>query len=254
MTKSFFETAYDLNGRVALVTGGASGIGLAIAQALAERGATLCLVDKAPAVGSVASGLAGSGHQGYALDLLDSDRLDSTVGQIVEQFGHIDILVNNAGIARLDRAEVATRADWDLTLAVNLTAPFLMAQSVGRHMIKRGSGRIINIASQAAIVALDGHVAYSAAKAGIVSMTKILALEWGPLGVNTTCISPTVVDTDLGRKAWEGEKGVIFKQKIPTGRFAQPEEIAQAVVFLASGAAAMLNGENMVIDGGYTIQ
>jgi NAD(P)-dependent dehydrogenase (short-subunit alcohol dehydrogenase family) len=129
-----------------------------------------------------------------------------------------------------------------------------MSQLVGRRMLEQGRGRIINIASQAAIVALDEHVAYCASKAAIVSMTKTLALEWGPRGINTNAISPTVVDTELGRKAWEGEKGVVFKRKIPTGRFAQPDEIAMAALFLASGAAAMINGENLVVDGGYTVQ
>ena len=254
MSRSFFETAYDLTGRVAIVTGGAAGIGLSIAQALAERGATLCLIDKAETVEAVAAALPGAAHRGFALDLLNADLLDDTVEQIVKTFGKIDILVNNAGIVRLDKAESVPRADWDLTLAVNLTAPFLMAQAVGRRMLAAGSGRIINIASQAAIVALDAHVSYSVAKAGIVSMTKILALEWGPRGINTNAISPTVVETELGRQAWAGQKGVDFKKKIPTGRFAQPDEIAQAVLFLASGASAMINGENLVVDGGYTIQ
>ena len=254
MSSTSFDTAFDFTGQVAIVTGGASGIGHAIALALAERGATLVLIDKAAEVEAAASRLAGSGHRGYAVDLLDGALLERTMATIIEQFGQVDILVNNAGIVRLGPAETVSEADWDLTLAVNLKAPFMMAQLVGRHMLGRGRGRIINIASQAAIVALAEHVAYSASKAAIVSMTKILALEWGPRGINTNAISPTVVDTELGRLAWAGEKGVAFKQKIPTGRFALPEEIAMAALFLASGAAAMINGENLVVDGGYTIQ
>jgi 2-deoxy-D-gluconate 3-dehydrogenase len=251
---SHFETAYDLSGRVAIVTGGASGIGLAIATALAERGASLCLIDKASDVEAVAGSLAGANHLGLVVDVLETASLEAAIARIVERFGRIDILVNNAGIVRLDHAENVPRADWDLTLAVNLTAPFLVAQLVGREMLKHGAGRIINIASQAALVALDAHVAYTAAKAGLLGMTRVLALEWGPKGINTNAISPTVVETDLGRKAWAGDKGAAFKAKIPVGRFAQPHEIAQAVLFLASGAAAMINGENLVIDGGYTIQ
>jgi NAD(P)-dependent dehydrogenase (short-subunit alcohol dehydrogenase family) len=254
MSGTTFESAFDFTGQVALVTGGASGIGHAIAIALADRGARLALIDKAANVEAVAAQLPGSGHMGCAVDLLDARLLEQTVDSIVERLGKIDILVNNAGIVRLGPAESLSETDWDLTLAVNLKAPFMMSQLVGRHMLERGHGRIVNIASQAALVALDQHVAYSASKAAIVSMTKILALEWGPRGINTNAISPTVVDTELGRKAWEGEKGVAFKQKIPTGRFAQPDEIALAALFLASGAAAMINGENLVVDGGYTIQ
>jgi len=249
-----FDSAFDFTGQVAIVTGGAGGIGHAIATALADRGATLVLIDKAAGVDAVAAALPGSGHLGCTVDLLDSPVLERTIATIADRFGRIDILVNNAGIARLDRAESLSEADWDLTLAVNLKAPFMMSQLVGRRMLEQGRGRIINIASQAAVVALDEHVAYCASKAAIVSMTKTLALEWGPRGINTNAISPTVVDTELGRKAWEGEKGAVFKQKIPTGRFAQPDEIALATLFLASGAAAMINGENLVVDGGYTIQ
>ena len=259
MTDPSFETAFDFTGQVAIVTGGASGIGHAIATALADRGATLVLIDKAADVGAVASALPGppnlaATHLGCAVDLLDGPLLERTIGQVAGDFGRIDILVNNAGIARLAPAETLTGTDWDLTMAVNLKAPFMMSQLVGRRMLERGYGRIVNIASQAAIVALDEHVAYCASKAAIVSMTKTLALEWGPRGINTNAISPTVVDTDLGRRAWAGEKGVAFRQKIPTGRFAQPGEIALAALFLASGAAAMINGENLVVDGGYTVQ
>lgn len=254
MATPTFAAAFDLSGQVAIVTGGAAGIGHAIASALSERGATLVLIDKAHAVREAASGLSGSGHMACEVDLLDGGVLENTVEEIAERYGRIDILVNNAGIVRLAPAESASETDWDLTLAINLKVPFRLSQCVGKHMLQRGYGRIVNMASQAAIVALDQHVAYCVSKAGIVSLTKMLALEWGPRGINTNAISPTVVDTELGRKAWDGEKGVLAKQRIPTGRFAQPEEIALAAVFLASGAAAMINGENLVVDGGYTIQ
>jgi 2-deoxy-D-gluconate 3-dehydrogenase len=176
------------------------------------------------------------------------------VEAVIARFGQLDILINNAGIARLAPADQATRADWDLTMAVNLTAPFLFAQAAGIHMIERGSGRIINLASQAATVALQSHVAYCTSKAAIVGMTKVLALEWGPCGVTVNAISPTVVETELGKKAWAGEVGEAMKKLIPSRRFAQPEEIALAALYLASPAAAMINGADLAIDGGYTIQ
>ena len=119
-------------------------------------------------------------------------------------------------------------------------------------MLVRGYGRIINMASQAATVGLEQHLAYCTSKAGLLGMTRVLALEWSGHGITTNAISPTVVETELGRKAWAGEIGVAFKKKIPTGRFAQPEEVAQATLYLASGAAGMLNGMNLALDGGYT--
>ena len=129
-----------------------------------------------------------------------------------------------------------------------------MAQFVGREMIKGKGGKIINLASQAGVVGLDKHVAYCTSKAGIIGMTKVLALEWAEFHINVNSISPTVVLTELGKKAWAGEVGEAMKKKIPVGRFAFPEEIAAVALFLASDAAAMITGENIVIDGGFTIQ
>ena len=248
-----FDTAFSLAGRTALVTGGASGIGHAIARALAGRGARVALVDRDAGVEAAAAGL-GDGHVGLVIDVTSEGAPRRTVETVVSRLGALDILVNNAGIVRLAPATEATREDWDLTLAVNLTAPFLFAQAAGPHMIARGSGRIINLASQAASVALQSHVAYCTSKAAIVGMTKVLALEWGPHGITVNAISPTVVETDLGRKAWAGEVGEAMKKLIPSRRFAQPEEVALAALYLASPAAAMINGADLAIDGGYTIQ
>jgi glycerol dehydrogenase len=125
---------------------------------------------------------------------------------------------------------------------------------VGREMIKGKGGKIINLASQAGVIGLDKHVAYCTSKAGIIGMTKVLALEWAEFNINVNSISPTVVLTELGKKAWAGEVGEAMKKKIPVGRFAFPEEIAAVALFLASDAAAMITGENIVIDGGFTIQ
>lgn len=251
---SAFDAAFDFTGKTVLVTGGAAGIGRAVATLFAERGAQLVLLDRDPGVGAVASTLAGSGHLGLVADVTSKPALEQAVASIIERYGRIDVLVNNAGVARLAPADSLTVDDWDLTMAINLRAPFLVSQMVGREMLKAGSGRIVNLASQAAIVAIDGHVAYCASKAAIVSMTKVLALEWGPRGITVNAISPTVVETELGKKAWAGEVGEALKRQIPTRRFAQPEEIAMAALYLASGAAGMVNGENLVVDGGFTIQ
>ena len=248
-----YDQAFSLDGLTALITGGASGIGFAIATAFAARGARLALVDHDPGVLEAAARL-GPQHVGLVVDVAAAGVPRRTVDEVAARFGRLDILVNNAGIVRLAPASEASRDDWDLTLAVNLTAPFLFAQAAGPHMMARGSGRIINMASQAAIVALQSHVAYCTSKAAIVGMTKVLALEWGPYGITVNAISPTVVETELGRQAWAGEVGEAMKKLIPSRRFAQPEEVALAALYLASPAAAMVNGADLAIDGGYTIQ
>jgi NAD(P)-dependent dehydrogenase (short-subunit alcohol dehydrogenase family) len=246
-----FAKVFDLSGQVALITGGASGIGKSIAALFAERGATLVLVDRSETVHEMARSF-GPNHLSAVADVADEVAALRVVAGSVEKLGRIDILVNNAGIGPLAKAEDTSAELWDATMAVNLRGPFLYAREVGKQMIKQGRGRIINLASQAALVALDRHLAYCASKAGLLGMTRVLALEWGGHGITVNAISPTVVETELGRSGWAGEVGVAFKKKIPTGRFAQPEEIALAALYLASGAAAMINGENLVVDGGYT--
>jgi NAD(P)-dependent dehydrogenase (short-subunit alcohol dehydrogenase family) len=251
-----FDGAFDLRGKTAIVTGGAAGIGLAIARLFASRGANQVLADVSPAVAAVAAGLPGGAARNAAVvaDVTDSNAVDLIASTAVSRFGGIDILVNNAGIVLLEKAEALSEADWDRTMAVNLKGPFLLAKAVGKVMISRKSGRIVNIASQASVVALDRHVAYCTSKAAIVGMTKVLAMEWARYGITVNAVSPTVVETELGKRAWAGEVGEAMKKKIPAGRFAQPEEIAAAVLYLISGVSGMLTGENLLIDGGYTIQ
>jgi len=247
-----FDEAFDLSGQVALITGGAAGIGKCMAELFAERGATLVLVDRDEGVHEVARSL-GSRHLAYVGDVADEVSVQRTVADSAGKLERIDILLNNAGVGPLAKAEETTADLWDITMAVNLRGPFLYAREVGKQMIEQGNGRIVNMASQAALVALDGHLAYCASKAGVLGMTRVLAMEWGPLGISVNAISPTVVETDMGAQgSWSGEIGEAFKKKIPTRRFAQPEEIALAALYLTSGAAGMVNGENLVVDGGYT--
>ena len=157
------QKAFSLAGLTALVTGGASGIGYAIATTFVGSGARVALVDRDPGVEAAAARL-GPDQIGLVVDVAEDGAPRRTVDEVVRRFGRLDILVNNAGIVRLAPAAEASRADWDLTLAVNLTAPFLFAQAAGAHMVARGSGRIINMASQAASVALQAHVAYCTAR------------------------------------------------------------------------------------------
>lgn len=253
---SFWNDAFDLGGQVAVVTGGGAGIGFACAELLASRGASVALLDLRADVADIAATLPGGAgkHIGVTLDVRDLAQVHAAVDTVVERFGRIDHLVNSAGVAILDKAVDVTEAGWDTTMDVNLKASFFVAQAVAKPMMAAGRGRIVNLASQAAVVALDRHVAYCASKAAIVGMTKVLAIEWAASGITVNAVSPTVVETELGKKAWAGEVGERAKKQIPMGRFAQPAEIAAMVLYLLSDAAAMITGENVVIDGGYTVQ
>ncbi len=241
------DLSFSLDGKVAVITGGASGIGAAIASVYAAKGAKVVILDlTVPSEpGHVAA---------FACDVTDQVSVVAAVDQVMQLHGRIDVLVNSAGVVHLAPAEELSLAAWNTTLAVNLTGAFLLCQTVGRIMLEQRHGKVINLASQAASVALLAHAAYCASKFGLVGLTKVLASEWAGRGVTANTISPTVVLTDLGRKAWEGPKGDQLKKQIPTGRFAYPEEIAAAAVFLASDAADMINGADLLVDGGYTIR
>lgn len=244
---------FDLTGLVAVVTGGSSGIGAAIARAYAAKGASVAVLDLRPLPDEDRAALGDSGSA-YECDVTDEASVAAAVAAVHERYGRIDVLVNSAGVVDLAPAENLSRSAWDKTLAVNLTGAFLVSQAVGRIMLAQGRGKVISLASQAATVALPEHAAYCASKFGLVGLTKVLASEWAGRGVTANTISPTVVLTELGRKAWDNPKGEQLKTQIPVGRFAYPEEIAAAAVFLASDAANMINGADLLVDGGYTIR
>jgi NAD(P)-dependent dehydrogenase (short-subunit alcohol dehydrogenase family) len=248
------DADFSLKGKTAIVTGGAAGIGYATAEFFAKKGVNLVLADLNPKVGAIASKIS-SGHIGVSGNICDAAYRKGVIDAGVKAFGKIDILVNCAGIVALEKAEILSEDYWNRTLAVNLTASFMMAQAFGAYLIeKKLPGSIVNMASQAGVIALDRHVAYCASKGGIIAMTKVLALEWGKCGIRVNCVSPTVVLTELGHKAWDGPVGEAFKKEIPAERFAEPDEVAGVIAFLCSNAADMITGHNLVIDGGYTIK
>ncbi len=248
------DLSVSLDGQVAVVTGGASGIGHAIAQRYAASGAAVVIVDLDLAAAREAAGSIGPAVSAVVCDVTSSESVRAAVEEIVRARGQIDVLVNSAGVAQLAPAVELTDAQWDLTLAVNLGGTYKMCREVGRVMLARGSGKIINLASQAGSVALADHVAYCASKFGVIGLTRVLALEWGGRGVTANTISPTVVLTPLGLQAWDNPKGVAHQAEIPVGRFAMPEEIAAVATFLASRASDMINGADLVVDGGFTIR
>ena len=244
----------NLTGKVCLVTGGARGIGRAIVETYAAAGARAVFAFDRAFDGFEEVTAKHASVTPVVLDVTDGAACARVVLAAHDRFGRLDILVNNAGVVRLAPAEALTDEDWDLTMNVNLRAPFVMARAAFEALRDSGSGRVVNISSQAAVVGIDAHVAYCASKAGIVGMTKVLAIEWARHGITCNTVGPTVVLTELGKQAWAGEKGEAMKAKIPVGRFAQPEEVAASVVFLASEAAAMINGHTLIIDGGFVVQ
>ena len=245
---------FSLEGKTAIITGGAAGIGYATAEFLARKGVNLILADLNEKTDLTAKKI-GPKNIGLCGNMCDPVFRKNIIDAGIKTFTKIDILINSAGIVALEKAETISEEYWNETINVNLTASFMMAQAFGAYLIEnKKGGSIVNIASQAGVIALDKHVAYCASKGGIIAMTKVLALEWGKYGIRVNCISPTVVLTELGHKAWDGPVGEAFKKEIPAERFAEPDEIASIIAFLCSDNASMITGHNLLIDGGYTIK
>lgn len=247
----------DLTGKVAVVTGAGKGIGRAICLELAQAGADVFGVSRTEAdLDSLGEEVRAFGVRfGACVADLSSAAAAEFAAEQAAAFGDVDILVNNAGVARTAPAEDVTEADWDAVMDTNLKGAFFVAQAFGRGMLARGRGRIVNVSSQAGVVGLRDHAAYCASKAGLGLITKVLAIEWGPRGVSVNAVAPTVILTPMGEQVWgDPAVGAPMLAKIPLGRFGRPVEVASVVAFLASDLAAMMNGETVLIDGGYTAQ
>jgi len=248
---------FDVAGRTALVTGAARGIGRAIAIALAQAGADVALGFRdLRAAGDVADAVRALGRRALPLqmDVARPAEISAAVAQAVAHFGHLDVLVNNAGIGPPNPAEAVTEADFDATVAVNLKGTFLVSQAVGRAMIAAGrGGRIVNLSSQAGLVALPTESVYCMTKAAIAHLTRCLAVEWAPHGINVNAVAPTFIRTP-GTVKWLEDDA--FRRdllaRIPLGRVGEPPDVAASVVFLCSPAAAMITGTTLLIDGGWT--
>ena len=248
------DKVFSFNKKIIVVTGGASGIGEAISKAFAAQGATVAVVDLEESKAMKIAEELGNSSRGFACDVANYESVNNVAAAIQDVYKKVDVLVNSAGIVALAPAENLSLDTWNRTININLSGTFFMSQAIGKLMLSQRSGKIVNMASQAASIALDEHAAYCASKFGVLGITKVLASEWAGRGVNVNSISPTVVLTELGKKAWDGPKGDALKKLIPTGRFALPEEIAASALFLSSPAADMINGADLLVDGGYTIR
>jgi len=237
----------SLKGRVALVTGGSRGIGQAVARELAEHGGRVVIADLvAPEAGAVGDYV--------QADITDATEVQRLFEGLLALHGHVDILVNNAGIRRNGPTESMALEDWSAVLDVNLTAAFLCSAALARHALGRGSGAaIVNIASAAAEVGLPGRAAYCASKAGLVGLTRALAVEWADRGIRVNAVGPGFTRTHMYE--WALKQGVVDEvtmlRRVPMDRVAAPEEIARAVRFLASDDASYITGQALYVDGGW---
>jgi len=245
---------FDLTNKIAIITGGGSGIGRRVAVAFAEYGAKSIIADidqkAADLVASEINGMEGRAIA-HRVDVTQPGEVQEMVNVAVDSFGRIDILFNNAGISIRGPAESFSLEDWNKVIAVNLTGMFICAQTVGKVMIKQGAGKIINTASVSARLGHPGNLAYAAAKHGVVGMTKVMAVEWAKYGVTVNCIGPGVIKTPLTIKALgDPNKYQDLISKVPLGRLGDPEDIIGAVVFLASPASNYMTGQTIYIEGG----
>ncbi len=243
---------FDLNGRVAIVTGASRGIGRSIALALADRGATLAVTDiLTDPVTAFAEELKGQGRTAHAwtLDVTDSGSIDAAVAAILERFGRIDVLVNNAGIARDQLLMRMKREDWDLVLRLNLTGAFGCTQAVLRPMLKQRSGRIISISSVVGQMGNAGQSNYAASKAGLIGFSKAVAREVAGRNITVNVVAPGLIDTDMTRALPDAVRAE-WVSKVPLARFGTAEDVAAAVCFLASDEAAYITGQVLAVHGG----
>ncbi|MGI9531956.1 SDR family NAD(P)-dependent oxidoreductase [Lutimonas sp.] len=249
---------FNVENKVALVTGAARGLGKACALALAHAGADIALglrdVNSAEDLENEIKGL-GRKVKRFQMDVSSVAEIKTAIVEINEHFGRIDILVNNVGVAPANPAELVTEEDYDTTMNLNVKAMFFTSQEVAKLMIKQGRGRIINMSSQAGAITIDDEAVYCMSKAAVNHMTKNLASEWAKFDIQVNAVAPTFIETP-GTEPWlkdpKFKKSVL--DRIPLGRIGKPMEVAGAVLFLASDAASLITGEVVMVDGGWTLK
>jgi NAD(P)-dependent dehydrogenase (short-subunit alcohol dehydrogenase family) len=251
---------FKLDGRLAIVTGGGKGIGLAIAQALVDAGAKVVIAELDEKTGAAAAQTldAGQGRAAFIqLDVADSTAVSAVAAKVAAEHGAPHILINNAGICLNVGALDTTDEIWRKQMAINLDGLFFCCREFGRTMVQEGRGAIVNLASMAGVIDVrpQHHIAYSASKAAVAQVSRVLASEWAKSGVRVNAIGPGYVATEMPLAATKSDPGMLdqWMSMVPRGNFIQPEEIASAVLFLASDAASAVTGHLLIADAGYTI-
>jgi len=242
-----------LDDKIAIVTGAGQGIGKAIATKLAAEGATVVVTDLNEGTAKETADGLGNGSVGLQLDVTDRDSVDATVAQVKEQLGRIDVLVNNAGWDKAEPFVDSEVATWDRIIAINLYGQLHTCHAVLPVMAEQGGGRVVNIGSDSGRVGSSGEAVYSAAKGGVIAFTKTIAREMARAGVTANCVSPGPTDTELFASIGGEKLRAALTKAIPLKRLGQPEDLANAVAFLASDEAAFITGQTVSVSGGLTM-
>lgn len=245
---------FRLDGKKVLVVGAGRGLGRAIADGLAEQGAVVYGTSRDQATSREIAERYGTAP--LSVDLSDADSIRAFVADLLELTGGIDLLVNNAGLNIPKPAVEVTEQDWNAVLGTNLTGPFFMTTALAKAWLEAGTtGSVVNVASQAGIVAIEDRAAYGASKAALIHLTKVLALEWASKGIRVNAVAPTFIRTELTESTLnDPQRAAELLGRIPVGRFGQPEDVVGAVLYLLGETSALVTGHTLTIDGGYTIR